>query len=77
MGFVRKIGKNSKIGSVIHSIIDMAHHMDMRVIAEGVETEEQISFLRRHGCDYVQGYYYSKPLPMEDFAKMLNEQQSA
>lgn len=77
MGFVRKIGKNSKIGSVIHSIIDMAHHMDMRVIAEGVETEEQISFLRRHGCDYVQGYYYSKPLPMEDFAKMLSEQQSA
>ena len=77
MGFVRKIGKNSKIGSVIHSIIDMAHHMDMHVIAEGVETEEQISFLRRHGCDYVQGYYYSKPLPMEDFVKMLNEQQSA
>ena len=77
MGFVRKIGKNSKIGSVIHSIIDMAHHMDMHVIAEGVETEEQLSFLRRHGCDYVQGYYYSKPLPMEDFAKMLNEQQSA
>ena len=61
----------------MHSIIDMAHHMDMRVIAEGVETEEQISFLRRHGYDYVQGYYYSKPLPMEDFAKMLNEQQSA
>ena len=77
MGFVRKIGKNSKIGSVIHSIIDMAHHMGMHVIAEGVETEEQVSFLRRHGCDYVQGYYYSKPLPMEDFAKMLNEQQSA
>lgn len=77
MGFVRKIGKNSKIGSVIHSIIDMAHHMGMHVIAEGVETEEQLSFLRRHGCDYVQGYYYSKPLPMEDFAKMLNEQQSA
>lgn len=77
MGFVRKIGKNSKIGSVIHSIIDMAHHMGMHVIAEGVETEEQLSFLRRHGCDYVQGYYYSKPLPMEEFAEMLNAQQSA
>ena len=74
MGFVRKIGKNSKIGSVIHSIIDMAHHMDIKVIAEGAETKEQVDFLKRHGCDYIQGYYYSKPLSMEDFGKMLDKQ---
>lgn len=76
MGFVRKIGKNSKIGSVIHSIIDMAHHMDIKVIAEGAETKEQVDFLRRHGCDYIQGYYYSKPLSMEEFGEMLDKQQN-
>ena len=76
MGFVRKIGKNSKIGSVIHSIIDMAHHMDIKVIAEGAETKEQVDFLRRHGCDYIQGYYYSKPLSMEEFGDMLDKQQN-
>lgn len=74
MGFVKKIGKNTKIGSVIHSIIDMAHHMDIRVIAEGAETKEQVDFLRKHGCDYVQGFYYSKPLSMEEFADMLDRQ---
>lgn len=74
MGFVSKIGKNNKIGSVIHSIIDMAHHMDIKVIAEGVETREQLDFLKRHGCDYIQGFFFSKPLTMKEFADMLDKQ---
>lgn len=72
MAFVQKIGQNSKIESIIHSLIDMAHHMDAKVIAEGAETKAQVEFLRRHNCDYIQGYYFSKPLSEADFIKLLD-----
>ncbi len=71
MGFVQKIGTEDKIKSIIHSIIDMSHHMNAKVIAEGVETYEQLDFLRRHGCDYIQGFYFSKPIPQKEFEDML------
>lgn len=73
MGFVQQIGKGEKIKSIIHSIIDMFHHMNVKVIAEGVENETQLDFLRRHGCDYIQGFYFSKPLPQDEFEKLLDE----
>lgn len=50
----------------------MAHQMDVRTIAEGAETQEQVDFLREKGCDYIQGYYFYKPMPMENFAAVLN-----
>ncbi len=53
------------------SLIDMSHHMNAKVIAEGVETHEQLDFLRRHGCDYIQGFYFSKPIPQKEFEAML------
>ena len=71
MGFVQKIGKDAKIKSIIHSIIDMSHHMHAKVVAEGVETQNQLDFLYRHDCDFIQGYYFSKPLPRKDFENML------
>lgn len=71
MGFVQKIGTDDKIKSIIHSIIDMSHHMNAKVIAEGVETHEQLDFLSRHGCDYIQGFYFSKPVPQKEFEAML------
>lgn len=67
MSFIRKIGENPKTKSIVHSIIGMAHEIGIKTVAEGVETEEQVSFLRQSGCDYIQGYYYSKPLPEEEF----------
>lgn len=73
MGFVHQIGKGNQVKSIIHSIIDMFHHMNVKVIAEGVENETQLDFLRRHGCDYIQGYYFSKPLPQDEFEKLLDE----
>lgn len=73
MGFIQQLGKGNQIKSIIHSIIDMFHHMNVKVIAEGVETEAQLDFLRRHGCDYIQGYYFSKPLPQDEFEKLLDE----
>ena len=72
MGFVRQIEESAKTRSIIHSIIDMSHHMNVKVIAEGAETERQVQFLREHGCDYIQGYYFYKPLSQNDFEKVLN-----
>lgn len=73
MSFIRKIGENPKTKSIVHSIIGMAHEIGIKTVAEGVETEEQVSFLRQSGCDYIQGYYYSKPLPEEEVVEFLEK----
>lgn len=72
MSFIRKIGENPKTKSIVR-IIGMAHEIGIKTVAEGVETEEQVSFLRQSGCDYIQGYYYSKPLPEEEFVGFLEK----
>lgn len=73
MSFIRKIGENPKTKSIVYSIIGMTHEIGIKTVAEGVETEEQVSFLRQSGCDYIQGYYYSKPLPEEEFVEFLEK----
>lgn len=73
MGFTRKIGTNPKNDSIIISVIDLAHRLDMRVIAEGVETREQADFLKANGCDYFQGYYFSRPVPQKEFEQLLEK----
>ena len=55
------------------SIISMAHSLGVRVIAEGVETEDQLNFLKEYKCDEIQGYYFSKPIPAENFTGLLKE----
>lgn len=72
MGFVRRIEECDKTKSIIDSIIKMAHQMDARAVAEGAETQEQVEFLREQGCDYIQGYYFYKPMTMESFAEVLD-----
>ena len=57
------------IGSNV--IIDLSHNLNLKVIAEGVETEGQLQLLRANGCDEIQGFYFSKPVPAEDFMAML------
>ena len=74
MGFVRNIGLNRKNNNIIISLIEFAHRLDLKVIAEGVETKEQADFLRENGCDYFQGYYFSRPMPQEEFEALLDEQ---
>ncbi len=71
IGFIRKIGKNDKVESIIVSTINLAHSIGAKVTAEGVESEEQLTFLRNAGCDYIQGYYFYKPMPENEFAKLL------
>ena len=73
MSFVRKIENNAKTRSIIRCIIEMAHSMGVRLVAEGTETQAQVDFLRDNGCDYIQGYYFYKPMPEEEFVKLLDE----
>ena len=73
MGFVKKIGKDPKRDAIVISIIDMAHRMGMKVVAEGIENKQQSEFLCNHGCDYLQGYYYYKPMSAEEFSKLLDK----
>ena len=72
MSFVRQIETNTKTRSIIRFIIEMAHTMDIKIIAEGAETKEQVEFLRDNGCDYIQGYYFYKPMPEKEFVKLLD-----
>ena len=72
MGFVQKVGTDRKHNNILIALIDLAHHLDMKVIAEGVETKEQVEFLKNYGCDYLQGYYFAKPMPEEEFEKLLD-----
>ncbi|WP_195268748.1 EAL domain-containing protein [Eubacterium sp. 1001713B170207_170306_E7] len=60
---------------VVESVIQMAHSLDIKVVAEGVETQEQIDFLKKIGCDIIQGYYFARPMPIEAFAHLVYRQQ--
>ncbi|MBV7534192.1 EAL domain-containing protein [Duganella sp. sic0402] len=69
--FVRDLGRNSGDEAIASSIIGLAHRLKLRVIAEGVETEQQRAFLRENGCDEMQGYLFSRPLSPEKLAQLL------
>ncbi|HEU0234519.1 MAG TPA: EAL domain-containing protein [Gallionella sp.] len=69
--FVRGVTKDADDEAITRTIISLSKNLGLRVIAEGVETEEQLAFLRSAGCEEIQGYYYSRPLPEDDFVKFL------
>lgn len=69
--FVDKIGKTEK--NIVDYIINIAKELKLTTIAEGVETKEQREYLLEKGCDIIQGYYYSKPLPKEEFEKYMEK----
>jgi diguanylate cyclase (GGDEF)-like protein/PAS domain S-box-containing protein len=69
--FVGRIGVTADDASIVTAVISMAQSLRLRVIAEGVETLEQSTFLQAHACDEAQGYYFSRPVPAEEFARLL------
>jgi diguanylate cyclase (GGDEF)-like protein/PAS domain S-box-containing protein len=70
ISFIRDVTTNPDDATIAIAIINMAHSLRLKVVAEGVETREQLDFLRVHGCDEVQGYFLARPLPAEElFAK--------
>lgn len=74
--FLRDFETDSEEKIVIPSVIAMAKKLKLDVVCEGVETIEQVEFLREINCDYAQGYYYSKPVPQEEFNKLLDKRQA-
>jgi EAL domain-containing protein (putative c-di-GMP-specific phosphodiesterase class I) len=71
--FVADIPDDEDDAAIIDTIIAMGHRLKLSVIAEGVETEAQADFLREHGCDNVQGYFYDRPMPSEDLITRLSQ----
>ena len=71
MGFLKSSDHSAKGGNILTAILKMAESLKMQAIAEGVETKEQVEFLKSIGCRYVQGFYYSKPLPVGEFEKLI------
>jgi diguanylate cyclase (GGDEF)-like protein/PAS domain S-box-containing protein len=69
--FIGDITTNPADAAITTAIIEMAHSLKVRVVAEGVETVEQYEFLRNRGCDEVQGYYFARPLPAHEITKLL------
>ena len=74
--FVEGLKKNSKDVAILEATINLAHNLGLKVIAEGVETEEQLRYLKRLGCDLAQGYYFAEPLPAARVSEMLADYSS-
>lgn len=74
--FVRDIHHDNDDSAIAHAVIAMAHKLGIKVIAEGVESAAQLDLLREFGCDELQGYFFSRPVPVEEFTLMLKQGRS-
>ncbi|MBP3872471.1 MAG: EAL domain-containing protein, partial [Lachnospiraceae bacterium] len=70
MAFLGKTSQPKKAELILNNIITLAHQLNMLSIAEGVEMENQLEMLKQMGCNVFQGYYFAKPMPLEDFEKL-------
>ena len=69
--FVRQITTSPEETTIVTAVISMGRSLKLRVVAEGVETREELSFLREHDCEEAQGYYFGRPTPPKEFAALL------
>jgi EAL domain-containing protein (putative c-di-GMP-specific phosphodiesterase class I) len=69
--FVRGLGEDAADTAIVRSVIDLAHALGLVVVAEGVETADQVAHLRRLGCDLAQGYWFARPEPPEEVERLL------
>ena len=74
--FVDDVARDADDAAIVVSIIALAHNLKLRVVAEGVETAEQLDYLRRHGCDEAQGFYFSRPLPVQEMEALLQAEET-
>jgi len=73
--FVKDLSHDADDRAIISAIIGMAHTLGLRVVAEGLDTEEQMAFLKEQGCDELQGFLFSRPLPVDQINTWLEENQ--
>ncbi|NEO56438.1 MAG: EAL domain-containing protein [Okeania sp. SIO3B5] len=73
--FIRNITEDSKTEAITIAIIQMAHNLNLKVVAEGVETQSELDFLRKYDCDEIQGYLFSPPLPTSKFESLLKKRE--
>ena len=71
ISFVRHILNDKKSRSITKTIIELAHNLEMKTIAEGVETKEQFELLRSLGCDFIQGFWLAKPMPISELVDFI------
>jgi diguanylate cyclase len=76
-GFISEVASRPDDASIVRAIVSLAHSLRLKVVAEGVETEEQLAFLRSLGCDQYQGYHFSPALPAAKFEALVRAQRSA
>ena len=69
--FVINLGRNPQSAAIVRAVIDLGHALEMSIVAEGVETQEQLGFLAEEGCDAVQGYFIGKPFPIGQYAALV------
>jgi diguanylate cyclase (GGDEF)-like protein len=69
--FVMNLGRNPQSAAIVRAVIGLGHGLEMSIVAEGVETQEQLSFLAEQGCDAVQGYFIGKPLPIAQYDALV------
>ncbi len=72
--FVREANSDPDDGALVRAIITLGHNLRLKVVAEGVETEDQLRFLKKLGCDEIQGYLYSKPVPADELVSLFDPQ---
>ncbi|NWA43681.1 EAL domain-containing response regulator [Pseudomonas reactans] len=73
IAFIREVTSNPQDAAITRTIIELAHSLNLRVVAEGVETQAQLAFLKAAGCDQIQGYLFSRPLPVATLERLLLE----
>lgn len=71
--FIRDILVDADDRNIVEAVVGLARKFDVRVVAEGVEEKEQLNLLQDIGLDEIQGYYFSKPVPIEEFVKLLHQ----
>jgi diguanylate cyclase (GGDEF)-like protein/PAS domain S-box-containing protein len=76
-GFIRNVNTDPNDAAIVRAIINLGHSLNLKIMAEGVETAEQLAFVRSEGCDEVQGFYFSPPVPAEDFEFLFSQQNLA
>jgi EAL domain-containing protein (putative c-di-GMP-specific phosphodiesterase class I) len=74
--FISNLGTNHQSATIVRAVIGLARGLELPVLAEGVETKEQLAFLEKESCDEIQGYLIGRPLPIQDYAALTRQPKS-